>query len=98
MASTKLKMTLIKLLILLGLLITCVGMAQLNHIAEYDESLHLDVARHIYNEGVPIRSIRNGVAYLYHPPLFLYILAPLTGSLEDGTLAGRSVSVAFGLL
>ena len=92
------QITLTKLLVLLGLALTFTWMAHVNHIAEYDESLHLDVARSIYQTGVPIRSIRDGVAYLYHPPLFLYLLAPVTGPLEDGTLIGRWISGAFGLL
>ena len=86
-----------RLVIVAGLLATLTWVAQFNRIAEYDEALHLDVARNIYRNGVPIRSIGNGEAYLYHPPLYLYTLAPLTGPLVDGTLVGRWVTAAFGL-
>jgi 4-amino-4-deoxy-L-arabinose transferase-like glycosyltransferase len=89
---------LLKVIILLGLVGILALTAHFNHIAEYDEALHLDAARNIYLHGVPIRSLLEGRTYLYHPPLFLYLIAPLTGPLTDGTLLGRWAAAAFGLI
>jgi 4-amino-4-deoxy-L-arabinose transferase-like glycosyltransferase len=89
---------LLKIIILLGLVGIFALTARFNHIAEYDETLHLDAARNIYLHGVPIRSLLEGRTYLYHPPLFLYLIAPLTGPLTDGTLLGRWAAAAFGLI
>ncbi|MBI1879849.1 MAG: hypothetical protein HYR94_16785, partial [Chloroflexi bacterium] len=78
---SKTRLTLAKIIILWGLCGVFAVMGYFNHIAEYDETLHLDVARNIYRFGLPIRSLGSGEAYLYHPPLFLYLIAPLTGPL-----------------
>ena len=88
----------VKVTILIGLFGTFAWIAHFNQIAEYDETLHLDIARNIYQTGLPIRSSGPGEVYLYHPPLFLYLLAPATGPLADGTLPARFISGGFGLL
>ncbi len=61
--------------------------------ADYDESLHLDCARSILRSGLPIRRVGEGVLYLNHPPLYLYLLAGDQALLGEGAFTGRLLSV-----
>lgn len=60
-----------------------------NHVANYDEAMHLDCARSILRTGLPIRRIAGGQVYLNHPPLYLYILALHQALWRAGELSGR---------
>ena len=63
-----------------------------NHVANYDEAIHLDCARSILRTGLPIRRIAGGQVYLNHPPLYLYILALHQALWRAGELSGRLLS------
>ena len=66
-----------------------------NHMADYDEALHLDCARSVLHTGLPIRRTGAGHVYLNHPPFYLYVLAANQAVVGQGVLTGRLLSVAF---
>jgi len=68
---------------------------RLNHIADYDESIHLDCARSILRTGLPIRRIGEGQIYFNHPPLFQYVLAGFQAVVGGGLFTGRLLSAGF---
>ena len=65
-----------------------------NHVADYDEALHLDCARGVLRTGLPIRRTGAGHVYLNHPPFYLYVLAANQALLGHGVLTGRLLNVA----
>lgn len=65
-------------------------------VAQYDESIYLDVARNIGRTGLPIRSIGNGILLLDQTPLYPYLLGMLSLVFGQNILLLRLVTVAFG--
>lgn len=62
--------------------------------AEYDEAIFLDVARNIQRLGLPLRSIgTNGIAFLDHTPLYLYLLSLYANHSHTTLVLERSVTV-----
>jgi 4-amino-4-deoxy-L-arabinose transferase-like glycosyltransferase len=67
-------------------------------IAQYDESIYLDVARNIRRTGLPLRSFgADGFLLLDQTPLYPYMLGGLTLVLGDNILLLRLVTVLSGL-
>ena len=67
------------------------------HIAQYDESIYLDVARNIRRTGLPIRSFgADGFLLLDQTPLYPYMLGGLSLFFGDKVLLLRLVTVLAG--
>ena len=66
-------------------------------IAQYDESIFLDVARHIRASGLPLRSVGlDGRFYFEHLPGYVYLVGGLTALFGENVLLLRLVTMLFG--
>ncbi len=65
-------------------------------VAQYDESIYLDVARSIGRTGLPIRSVGEGKLLLDQTPLYPYFLGALNLIFNENILWLRLATVAFG--
>ena len=64
-------------------------------IAQYDESIFLDIARNIQATGVPLRSLGpEGKLELDQTPLYLYLLSGLTLIMGENLFLLRLVTLA----
>ncbi len=67
------------------------------HIAQYDESIYLDVARNIRRTGLPLRSFgAEGFLLLDQTPLYPYLLGGLSAVFGDNVLWLRLVTTLVG--
>lgn len=66
-------------------------------IAQYDESIYLDVARNIRKTGLPLRSVDlSGRYHFDHLPLYVYLLSGMTALFGENTFLVRLVTMLAG--
>lgn len=66
-------------------------------IAQYDESIYLDVARNIRKSGLPLRSVGlDGRYHFDHLPLYVYLLSGMTALFGQNTFLVRLVTMLAG--
>jgi 4-amino-4-deoxy-L-arabinose transferase-like glycosyltransferase len=66
-------------------------------IAQYDESIYLDVARNIRKTGLPLRSVGlDGRYHFDHLPLYVYLLSGMTTLFGQNTFLVRLVTMLAG--
>ena len=66
-------------------------------IAQYDESIYLDVARNIRKTGLPLRSVGlDGRYHFDHLPLYVYLLSGMTALFGENTFLVRLVTMLAG--
>jgi 4-amino-4-deoxy-L-arabinose transferase-like glycosyltransferase len=66
-------------------------------IAQYDESIYLDVARSIRNTGLPMRSVgQYGRFYFEHLPGYVYLIGGLTTLFGENITLLRLITMLFG--
>jgi 4-amino-4-deoxy-L-arabinose transferase-like glycosyltransferase len=66
-------------------------------IAQYDESIYLDVARNIRSTGLPLRSVGlDGRYHFDHLPLYVYLLSGMTALFGENTQLVRLVTTLAG--
>lgn len=73
-------------------------LAMRNHIPDYDEAVFFDLASGIARTGLPYRSLADGNLYLFHPPLFAYLLGGAFLIFGEGLLVARLLSSALSVL
>jgi 4-amino-4-deoxy-L-arabinose transferase-like glycosyltransferase len=67
-------------------------------VAEYDEAIFLDVARNLQRIGLPLRSVgTQGVAYLEHTPLLVFLLGMVTPQTPEALAWARWMTALAGL-